>query len=158
MSLRSSSIADRDKGFSLKMPKPNVGRTQLRIHRVPAALFGAVKRRARVSARTTPSRTEVKNAWSCTSAISCAFVAYSGTTLLHYKACFILGSSQDLIHPHGLILPEGFVLFMNPGGISEQYVALGHDHLNILLNALLVNHLITGLWNFLQRFQGNLKE
>ena len=141
MSLRSSgSIADRDKGFSLKMPRPYVGHTQLRIHRVPAALYREVKRLARVSTLTSPSRTEV-NAWSCTSAIPCAFVAHSGTTLLHYKSsCFILGSSQDLIHPHGLILPEGFVPFINPGGISEQYLALGHDHFNILINAFLINH------------------
>ena len=152
MSLRSSgSIADRDKGFSLKMP--NVGRTQFRTHRVPAALFREVKRRARVSAHTTPSRTKVNNLWSWNSAIPCAFLAYWGTTLLHYKACCsILGSSQDLIHPHGLILPEGSVLFIYPVGISEQYLAFGHDHFNIPFNALLINQLITGCWSFLQRF------
>jgi hypothetical protein len=119
MSLRSSSsISDTDKGFFLKTSRPDMVRTQLRIQRVPVALFREVKRRAVVSFHTTPTRTEVNNSWSFTSAIPCAFTACSGTTLLHFKpSYFILGSSQFLIHPpppHRLILPEIVVLLTKP--------------------------------------------
>ena len=35
---------------------------------------------------------------------------------------------------------------LNPGGISEQYLALGRCHFNILLNALLINLLAPELF------------
>ena len=47
-----------------------------------AAFWGAVKRTACEVNRSPPSSTEVKNEWSCTSAVSHFFTAWTGKVLL----------------------------------------------------------------------------
>jgi len=70
------SIPDRGRNFFLFVTafRPALGSTQPPVQLDTAALSPGVKRPACETDNASPSSTEVKNAWSCTSTPQCAFV------------------------------------------------------------------------------------